>query len=70
MSRIIDRVSAVTRQRIERAQAAFSREPTTGRWDQFRRVMVDAEREASDWVPAGPAQHFDSRTLLSPRPRA
>lgn len=49
--RIIDRVSAPTRRRIEAAQARFAEDQTMARWDEFRIVMVDAEREVSDWVP-------------------
>ena len=51
---IIDRVSDETRERIEAAVAAYGREPTDARWDDLRRLMVAAEREADDWRPGDP----------------
>lgn len=54
MTRIIDRVSVETRRRIEAAVAAYGREPTLSRWEDLRRLMVDAERETSDWLPGDP----------------
>jgi len=66
MSRIIDRACPATRQRIDAAIAAFEREQTEAHWNDLRRLMVDAERETSDWLPSdAPRRPLSSHALPS-----